>query len=124
MSWTGPAAEFKRLNDIPEERPEIGEPELPHDHFRRAPTPFVLVARDLAHTISLLQRLHEHFLLDGGQVRCEPQLLRDVLSNGTKAILAVGEAHIPPVVDRQHDELGSEIANELLDGAVQLVAAA
>src|SRR5437660_12633697 len=102
MSLTGPAAEFKRLNDIPEERPEIGEPELPHDHFRRAPTPFVLMARDLAHTISLLQRLHEHFLLDGSQVRSEPQLLPTLLSNRTKAILAVGEAHVPPVFHPQH----------------------
>src|SRR5438132_14169078 len=101
MSLTGPAAELKRLNDIPEERPEIGEPELPHDHFRRAPAPFVLVARDLAHTIALLQRLHEHFLLDGSEVRGEPQLPGDVLSNGAKAVLAVGEPHVPPVVDRQ-----------------------
>src|SRR3972149_11429673 len=111
-------------DQIAEERPPIDEPQLPDDDLRCTPAPLVLVACDLRHAVALLERLHEHFLLDGREVRGETQLPSDVAPNRAESILTVGEPDVPAIVDRQRNQLRADIPDELFDRAVQFVAAA
>ena len=53
-----------------------------------------------------------------------PSRRADVAPDGAKSVLAVGQPDVPAIVDRQHDELRSDVADELLERAMQLVAAA
>ena len=53
-----------------------------------------------------------------------PSLRADVAADRAEAVLAVGQPDVPAIVDREHDELRADVADELLERAVQLVAAA
>src|SRR5207244_13064940 len=55
----------------------------------------VLVTGDLAHAKPLLERFHEHFLLDRRQVRGEAQPPADVAADRTKPVLTVGQPYVP-----------------------------
>src|SRR5262245_12028101 len=99
------ASTVNELDDIPEEGPQVSKPQFPDDDLRRAPASLVLVARNLGHPIALLQGLHQHLLLDRGQIRGETEFPCDIFPDRAEAILAVGQPDIPAVVDSQHDEL-------------------
>src|SRR5687767_10869987 len=109
------AQDLGTSNQIAQERPDVGEPQLPHDDLRRAPAPLVLVAGHLADAEALLERLHQHFLLDRGEIRCEAEFRADVAADGPEAVLAVRQADVPAVIDGEGDQLRADVPNELFD---------
>src|SRR4249920_129271 len=111
-------------HDVAHQRPDVRPPQPPHADLRHAPTALELVARNLHDAAAALQCAHQHFLLDGRQIRREPERARGILAQRAKSVLAVGQPDLPPVVDGEHDELRTDIAEQLLGGAVKLVAAA
>src|SRR6185503_109912 len=68
-------------DQVSQKGPHVRHPQLPDADLRLAPPALVLVARDLVDAIALLERLHQHFLLDGRQVRRQPQPLAHVFPN-------------------------------------------
>ena len=82
------------------------------------------MARDLADAKALLQAFISISCSMVVRFDVRPRLPADVAADRAKAVLAVGEAHVPAVVDRQHDDLRADVPDELLERAVQLVAAA
>jgi len=82
------------------------------------------VARDLRDAVAALERLHQHFLLNRRRVRGQPEAARHVGADGAEAVLTVGEPDVPAVVDRQHDQLRPDVADQLIERAVELIAAA
>src|SRR5207244_10753841 len=99
-------------NQVAQKRPHIWQPQLPDHHLRRAPAALVLMARDLADAEPLLERLHQHFLLDRREVRRQAEPRADVASNRPEAVLAIGEAGVPPVIDREHEPWRADVGEE------------